>query len=170
MWFQRLWNEQVVWMEERLLASSADWHVVVTHFPPQYHVEVWARLAEMYAIDLIVTGHRHQQEVSGRDPKIGQAAWVVSGGGGGITSEGSPCKDGNDDMYGFFDVTISHERIKLEACLLARLPMPGCTATLDVSWHAGDLAQRSGEKDDDGEAEVPECEDNGDKRHSRQHQ
>mmetsp|Transcript_30419 Transcript_30419/g.101052 ORF Transcript_30419/g.101052 Transcript_30419/m.101052 type:complete len:160 (-) Transcript_30419:38-517(-) len=115
MWFQRLWNEQVVWMEERLLASSADWHVVVTHFPPQYHVEVWARLAEMYAIDLIVTGHRHQQEVSGRDPKIGQAAWVVSGGGGGITSEGSPCKDGNDDMYGFFDVTISHERIKLEA-------------------------------------------------------
>merc|ERR1712060_974644 len=63
----------------------------------------------------IVTGHRHEQAVSNRDPAIGGAAWVVSGGGGGITSEGLPRLDGNDDQYGFFDVTISKSAIKLEA-------------------------------------------------------
>jgi len=62
-----------------------------------------------------VTGHRHQQEAYSRDPTIGNAAWVVSGGGGGITSEGLPREDGNDDMYGFFDVTISKSEIKLES-------------------------------------------------------
>merc|ERR1712217_63543 len=37
------------------------------------------------------------------------------GGGGGITSEGVPREDGNDDQYGFFDVAISKSAIKLEA-------------------------------------------------------
>merc|ERR1712004_381680 len=55
------------------------------------------------------------QKVSNRDPAIGGAAWVVSGGGGGITSEGLPRLYGDDDQYGFFDVTISKSEIKLEA-------------------------------------------------------
>merc|ERR1711920_454766 len=84
------------------------------HYPPQYRQDDWARLASENAIDLIVTGHRHEQVVSNRDPAIGGAAWVVSGGGGGITSEHLPRVDGNDDQYGFFDVTISRSAIKLE--------------------------------------------------------
>merc|ERR1712083_413088 len=84
-------------------------------YPPQYRQDDWARLASESKIDLIVTGHRHEQLVSNRDPAIGDAAWVVSGGGGGITSEGLPRVDGNDDQYGFFDVTISKSAIKLEA-------------------------------------------------------
>jgi len=114
-WFVELWMEQVTWMEEHLRNSTANWRVVVTHFPPQYRKPEWHRLASQYNIDLIVTGHRHEQDVSDRDPSVGGAAWVVSGGGGGIVSEGTPSLDGNDDQYGFFDVTISRETMKLEA-------------------------------------------------------
>jgi len=114
-WFMELWEEQILWMETRLNASTADWKVVVTHFPPDYRREVWARLATQYGIDLIVTGHRHQQELSGRDPELGYAAWAVSGGGGGITSEGMPRVDGQDNQYGFMDVTISKSEMKIES-------------------------------------------------------
>merc|ERR1711920_1210118 len=85
------------------------------HYPPQYRQDDWARLASEHEIDLFVAGHRHEQVVSNRDPAIGGAAWVVSGGGGGITSEHLPREDGHDDQYGFFDVTISKSAIKLEA-------------------------------------------------------
>jgi len=114
-WFDRLWEEQIPWMESRLNGSEADWRVIVTHFPPSYRSEVWAGLAEKYAVDLIVTGHRHQQELSDRDPMMGNAAWAVSGGGGGIMSEGMPTADGEDDMYGFMDVTISKSHMKIES-------------------------------------------------------
>jgi len=114
-WFARLWEEQIPWMESRLNTSQGDWRVIVTHFPPDYRRDVWARLSETYNIDLIVTGHRHQQELFDRDPMLGNAAWVVSGGGGGITSEGMPREDGDDDMYGFMDVTISKNEMKIEA-------------------------------------------------------
>jgi len=115
MWFMNLWMDQLPWIARVLNGSTADWRIVVTHFPPEYRRDDWVQLVEQYGIDLFVTGHRHQQEVSNRDPTLGNAAWVVSGGGGGITSEGSPMTDGNDDQYGFFDVTISRRQIKLEA-------------------------------------------------------
>jgi len=115
-WFQRLWAEQIPWMEDRFKESpEADWRIVVTHFPPQYNLDVWGRLGQTYKIDLIVTGHRHEQDVSGRDPKYGGAAVIVSGGGGGVTSEGGPRRDGQDDQYGFIDVTISKLELKMEA-------------------------------------------------------
>mmetsp|Transcript_118108 Transcript_118108/g.294479 ORF Transcript_118108/g.294479 Transcript_118108/m.294479 type:complete len:464 (-) Transcript_118108:418-1809(-) len=114
-WFARLWEEQVVWMENLLKVSQADWRVIVTHFPPSFRSEAWAELSEKYAVDLIITGHKHQQEVSDRDPEIGNAAWVISGGGGGIMSEGLPTADGNDDMYGFMDVAISKSQMKIES-------------------------------------------------------
>merc|ERR1711879_445886 len=34
-------------------------------------------------------------------------AWVVSGGGGGVTSEHVPLANGSDDQYGFMDMTLS---------------------------------------------------------------
>jgi len=114
-WFAELWEEQVTWMEQGMGASDSDWLVVVTHFPPQFQQDTWARLAETYGIDLFVTGHRHQQEMSPRDPYIGNAAWVVSGGGGGVTSEGLPRIDGDDDQYGFMDVAISKHQMKIES-------------------------------------------------------
>eukprot|EP00443_Scrippsiella_acuminata_P048691 CAMPEP_0115213306 /NCGR_PEP_ID=MMETSP0270-20121206/23726_1 /TAXON_ID=71861 /ORGANISM="Scrippsiella trochoidea, Strain CCMP3099" /LENGTH=478 /DNA_ID=CAMNT_0002627051 /DNA_START=57 /DNA_END=1493 /DNA_ORIENTATION=+ len=113
-WFYRLWEEQIPWMDSRLSASEADWRVIVTHFPPDFRREVWAQLAERYGVDLLVAGHKHQQELSGRDPSVGNAAWVISGGGGGMMSEGAPREDGDDDMYGFMDVTISRSEMKIE--------------------------------------------------------
>jgi len=116
-WFYDLWMEQLPWITNTFSNANAtvDWRVVVTHYPPDFRKADWAELAETNSIDLIVSGHRHQQEVYDRDESIGGAAWVVSGGGGGITSEGLPREDGDDDMYGFFDVTISKSAIKLES-------------------------------------------------------
>merc|ERR1712217_536693 len=114
-WFLQLWLEQMPWISNTLKGSQSDWRIIVTHYPPQFRQDDWARLAVRNSIDLIVSGHRHEQKVSNRDPEVGGAAWVISGGGGGITSEGLPRKDGNDDQYGFFDVTISKSAIKLEA-------------------------------------------------------
>lgn len=42
-------------------------------------------------------------------------AWVVSGGGGGITSEHIPDPAGNDDQYGFVDLTVSKDELVFEA-------------------------------------------------------
>merc|ERR1712050_674534 len=92
-------------------------------------------MAKKHEIDLVVTGHRHSQFVRGvgDDPVLiwpdwGTAAykegytdfldptaWIVSGGGGGITSEHAPTYDGNDDQYGFMDLTLSKHNITVEA-------------------------------------------------------
>merc|ERR1712217_939914 len=114
-WFLQLWLEQMPWISNTLKGSQSDWRIIVTHYPPQFRQDDWARLAVRNSIDLIVSGHRHEQKVSNRDPEVGGAAWAISGGGGGITSEHLPRVDGNDDQYGFFDVTISKTAIKLEA-------------------------------------------------------
>mmetsp|Transcript_20364 Transcript_20364/g.46430 ORF Transcript_20364/g.46430 Transcript_20364/m.46430 type:complete len:140 (+) Transcript_20364:1146-1565(+) len=41
--------------------------------------------------------------------------WIVSGGGGGITSEHVPDNGGEDDQYGFVDMTLSKEKLTFEA-------------------------------------------------------
>merc|ERR1719382_1230769 len=40
---------------------------------------------------------------------------IVSGGGGGVTSENKPESSGEDDQYGFIDMTLSKDTIKIEA-------------------------------------------------------
>mmetsp|Transcript_51341 Transcript_51341/g.133562 ORF Transcript_51341/g.133562 Transcript_51341/m.133562 type:complete len:81 (+) Transcript_51341:2-244(+) len=42
-------------------------------------------------------------------------ALIVSGGGGGVTSENKPEGNGEDDQYGFMDMTLSKDTIKIEA-------------------------------------------------------
>jgi len=118
-WFQSLWDAQVQWLSAGLAASDADWQFVVSHFPPDFRIDFWAQLSARYGIDLIVGGHRHQEEVHYNDGFGGgildNTAWVVAGGGGGITSEGLPRVDGQDDMYGFMDVTITKSQLLIEA-------------------------------------------------------
>ncbi|CAE8588239.1 unnamed protein product [Polarella glacialis] len=120
LWFHDLWSAQLAWLEDELYASTAeaDWQVVVTHFPPEpvWQLATWQRLSGMYGIDLFVTGHRHQQEIHlpGKWPFLG-TAYVVSGGGGGITSEKVPNATGHDDQYGFMDITLSKLQLKIEA-------------------------------------------------------
>lgn len=114
-WFGKLWAAQMDWLDRCLATSSADWQVVVTHFPPTYGQQEWSYLSERHGIDLILAGHKHQQEVHYREPLLGRTAWVISGGGGGITSEGAPNLDGHDDMYGFMDLKLTREEIVIEA-------------------------------------------------------
>merc|ERR1719491_2239174 len=59
-WFERLWQTQLPWVEDSLSQSTAEWQVVVMHFPPVWDQEVWADLSTRHGIDLIVTGHTHQ--------------------------------------------------------------------------------------------------------------
>lgn len=118
-WFQDAWGQQQKWLEAKLKASDADWQIVVGHYPADAApaLDTLKTFAPQYGIDLIIGGHRHQQEVHYKnpgDPHYTDTAWIVSGGGGGIRSEGLPTKNGLDDQYGFFDVTISRDHIYIE--------------------------------------------------------
>jgi len=126
-WFGKLWAKEMTWLEEVLPKSIADWQIVVTHFPPAWGSGDWRLLSKKHGIDLIVTGHQHMQQVippggTGRtfwpnlqDDFLEETAWIVSGGGGGVTSEQQPDPNGWDDMYGFMDLTLSKSEIIIEA-------------------------------------------------------
>lgn len=125
-WFQDLWDQQVLWLRTRLTESRADWKIIVTHFPPETCVPNpgfvldLKGLGEEFGIDLIVSGHRHSQGLyeSGENGFSTTAGipYIVTGGGGGITSDGLP---GNDIQgtwqYGFMDMTINKTDIIIEA-------------------------------------------------------
>jgi len=116
-WFERLWHAQIEWLDRHLQKSMATWQIVVTHFPPLWGKKAWTELAQG-GIDVILSGHRHSQDVWGPtsvDNFLKPTAVIISGGGGGITSEGIPRKDGQDDQYGFMDLTLTQESIKIEA-------------------------------------------------------
>lgn len=111
-YFEGLWKEQLRWLEKHLEASSADWQIIVTHFPPFFAAQEWDRLTWKYGIDLLVAGHVHSQSMHVQQGR--QLNYIISGGGGGITSEGTPDKDGHDDEYGFVDLTLSKSMIQIE--------------------------------------------------------
>jgi len=119
--FKALWAEQIKWLAHGLKHSHADWQIIVTHFPAHYPKikDALKGLSAKYGVDLIVTGHTHGQElyykrdIYGED--FGDTAVIVSGGGGGIFSEGTPNRDGHDNQYGFMDLTISKTEIGIKS-------------------------------------------------------
>merc|ERR1740117_419267 len=96
--------------------STADWQIIVSHFPPEtcvFHPEVAYDLRDLgykYGIDFVVSGHRHGQELhpSGYGARCpGQTAgipYIITGGGGGITSEAAA-----EMSYGFMDMTLTKD-------------------------------------------------------------
>jgi len=116
-WFDRLWEAQVAWLNHGLGDSTADWQIIVTHFPPEHGLMDWKRLTSDHGVDLLISGHRHQQEVHHLEESnlLRPTAYIVSGGGGGITSEGLPDAEGHDDQYGFMDLTLTKDEIRIEA-------------------------------------------------------
>lgn len=114
-WFHNMWNAEKSWLQSSLPKSQAEWQIVITHFPPEgtWGGPEWASLSAQLGIDMILTGHRHRQEMH-QTSALAPTLYVVSGGGGGITSENLPTADGQDDEYGFVDLTLSREEIMLE--------------------------------------------------------
>jgi len=125
-YFQDLWQEQKVWMEKKISKSKATWQIVVTHFPcgeDGENQEWYKKLKSEYGLDLLVTGHRHDQELwlpTEYHKNFMGLTCIVTGGGGGITSEATPDPNNTKDwygeaQYGFYDITISKEKIKIQS-------------------------------------------------------
>jgi hypothetical protein len=118
-WFRKLWDAEIAWLEKQLQVSKANWQIIIVHHPPEslWGGKTWNRLAPQYGIDMFISGHRHRQEVhylSGQN-SLAPTAYLVSGGGGGITAENEPKATGEDDEYGFMDLTLSAREIRVEA-------------------------------------------------------
>eukprot|EP00440_Ansanella_granifera_P005062 gb/GFBE01005487.1/.p1 GENE.gb/GFBE01005487.1/~~gb/GFBE01005487.1/.p1 ORF type:complete len:438 (+),score=83.68 gb/GFBE01005487.1/:1-1314(+) len=113
-WFSQLWATERSWLKSRLSKSTSDWQILVSHFPPEYDAKFWRSLADEYGIDLMISGHRHYQQLMGAwdsENMVPGLAWIISGGGGGITSDKVPEKYGQDDAYGFMDLEVSKTKI-----------------------------------------------------------
>jgi len=116
-WFQRLWDAQEPWIEKGLSEAVGDWQIIVTHFPPVWKKDYWISLSRRHGVDLIIAGHEHKLDIHnfGAENFMKPTAWIVSGGGGGITSEGFPDPQGFDDQYGFHELTLSKDLIEIQA-------------------------------------------------------
>jgi hypothetical protein len=130
-WFWDSMEKQKEWLVEKIAASDATWKIINTHFPCGYDTEWFKKLKKEYGLDLLVTGHRHQQELwwPGSPSEYVQAtmertgwdrdspACLVSGGGGGILAQNFGYADYGTDLanYGFFDLTITKDQMLIEA-------------------------------------------------------
>lgn len=119
-WFWGMWDTQWVWLHKRLGQSlHSRWQIAVTHFPPKWFKSQWNCLADKYGIDLHISGHVHHQRILAPGDKMndihGPTCTIVSGGGGGITSEGIPSMGGHDDQYGFVDLMLTKDHITVHA-------------------------------------------------------
>jgi len=114
-WFTNLWKEQEQWLKQKLDASDADWQIVVSHYPPQWGpaIDLWKEIFPKYGVDLFLSGHTHEQRLMYKADDWGDTAYIISGGGGGISSEQEPALDGNDDAYGFVDIVMCKDKLEV---------------------------------------------------------
>uniref|UniRef100_A0A7S1KVD2 Calcineurin-like phosphoesterase domain-containing protein n=1 Tax=Alexandrium catenella TaxID=2925 RepID=A0A7S1KVD2_ALECA len=122
--FAQLWAEQKPWAESILKQSKATWQIIVTHFPCGHEQDWYGKLHSQYGLDLLVTGHRHDQELwlpemTYKNHMAGLTC-IVTGGGGGITSEATPDPSNQTDwygeaQYGFYDLLISRDEIVIQS-------------------------------------------------------
>lgn len=108
----RQWTEGLKMAESVLSNSTAEWHIIVTHYPEIFAVPEINQLHQQYGIDMIFVGHNHMQSLTQQDNGI---VTVVSGGGGGITTDYGvvDTAHGNDDALGFVDFEINRMELKV---------------------------------------------------------
>lgn len=96
--------------------ATAEWHIVVTHFPPPTvfgDADIMKINSEKEGgIDLLINGHTHMQNC-GKDEGTGMT-WILTGGGGGITTDAAPTRSGHDDAYGFVDFAINRTHLHFD--------------------------------------------------------
>jgi len=131
--FRELWDEQKQWLEKKIPKSKATWRIIVTHFPCGHEQDWYKRMHEEHGLDLLITGHRHDLElwvpesyvVGGPEiqyirNKMGGLHCIVTGGGGGITSEATPDPSNKEEwygegQYGFYDLAITKKSITIHS-------------------------------------------------------
>jgi hypothetical protein len=125
-WFNTLWNAQYKWLMKEVPASDAEWQIVVMHYPGNYNLGTggkdfieWQKWGPAMGIDLLVTGHTHFQQILYGDFSRTHGDWsetatVITGGGGGVTTEAIPSPNGNDDSYGYMEFTVSLKEINIK--------------------------------------------------------
>jgi len=189
-WFINLWRKQVSWLDMQLAISThsqnTDWQIIVTHFPPLWGMQKWQELCNKHGIDVYIAGHVHNQQIWAQNewPKnqLGETAVVISGGGGGITSEDVPDAEGWDDQYGFVKMQMSKEEIILrhvshgsqmrrEVRVWKRHPAPPTTSppptTVTKTINTTDLDHEKNESD--GEHKKPHHDGNAHHGHDHKH-
>jgi len=124
-WFKTMWEQNYDWLMKEVPASTADWQIVVNHYPAHFALGYapkymdWSKFLTPMGVDFYISGHTHEQRVLYKQPISGldmqETAIVITGGGGGVTSESAPQDDGHDDAYGFMEITISLDELKITA-------------------------------------------------------
>lgn len=113
-WMWNMWRTQKKWVQQKLTESTADWQIVSTHFNCGHEAAWYKEMHQKFGLDLLITGHTHDQQVFHNSSLLGGLTCFITGGGGGITSEADPSHP-RSNQYGFFDLTINKEEIVLES-------------------------------------------------------
>lgn len=122
--FSKMWQDGVQMMHDVLAEKTADYHIIISHFPGDAIIGMDSGIADVhsqYGVDLVLTGHQHTQKFA-EDSKH-NIPYIVSGGGGGITPDTAhnAC-EGNQDGYGY--VWFEINRTQLTAHMMS---WGGCT-------------------------------------------
>lgn len=100
--------------EDVLSNSTAEWHILVSHFPQVMNDDNVKRLKAQYGIDAIFVGHAHLQSL---EPQDDGTVHITSGGGGGVTTDSAliDLSKGHDNALGFtdFDINRTHLTINM---------------------------------------------------------
>jgi len=135
--FAGAWTASLDMLEDHLSKTDADWKIINTHYPgPSIAGDPRIQnLNSLYGIDLIFTGHAHYQG-HGVEKDI---PWIISGGGGGVTSDITPDINGHDSSYGFVDFTVNKDSLKFELRSWGGMdPSPD-----GIIWQSETLSKRS---------------------------
>jgi len=111
--FRSQWSGGAAMAEKILSASTSEYHIIVTHFPPPTVIldNGFKGMHDKYGIDLVLTGHTHFQKTG----VLNGIPWIISGGGGGVTTDaGQPNDNGHDLTYGFVDFEINRTHLKYD--------------------------------------------------------